>query len=130
MSLSKSNFKIAQSCGTKLYYTKNQYPSLNEGNEYMEILAEGGYMIGKLAQLMYPNGIEVKTESGTGYAIQETEALLAANENIVLFEAAISVNDKIIRIDILKKTGNHFDLIEVKSKSIDSRLKVNNGLPS
>ena len=58
MSLSKSNFKIAQSCGTKLYYTKNQYPSLNEGNEYMEILAEGGYMIGKLAQLMYPNGVD------------------------------------------------------------------------
>ena len=72
-------------------------------------------MIGKLAQLMYPNGVEVKTESGTGYAIQETEALLAANENIVLFEAAISVNDKIIRIDILKKTGNHLPVFSIQA---------------
>ncbi len=78
MSLSKSNFKIAQTCATKLYYTKNKYPSLNEGNEYLEILAEGGYMVGKLAQLLYPDGIEVKTENGTGYAIEETEKLLAS----------------------------------------------------
>ena len=128
MNLSKSNFKIAQTCATKLYYTKNKYPSLNEGNEYLEILAEGGYMVGKLAQLLYPEGIEVKTENGTGYAIEETEKLLASHKNITLFEAAISVNDKIIRIDILKKTDTHFDLIEVKSKSIDSRLTPK-GLP-
>ena len=124
MGLSKSNFKIAQTCATKLFYAKNQYPSLNTGNEYLEILAEGGYMVGKLAQLLYPEGIEVLTENGTDYAIAETEKLLANYDSITLFEAAISVNSKIIRVDILKKTGNHYDLIEVKSKSIDSRLNA------
>lgn len=120
--LSKSDFKLAQSCPTKLYYKKNNYAECTEGDEYLQLLADGGYMVGKLAQLLYPEGIEVKTESGTGYAVLETEALLSGNENMTLFEAAISVDNKIIRIDILRKMGNDFHLIEVKSKSMDSRV--------
>jgi len=120
--LSKSNFKIAQTCATKLYYAKNQYPKNTDTNEYMAMLAEGGYMVGKLAQLLYPEGIEVKTENGSNYAVKETEELLSTHENITLFEAGISVNNKIIRVDILRKIGNAIEIIEVKSKSIDSRI--------
>jgi hypothetical protein len=118
--LSKSDFKIARDCPTKLYYKKKGYPNSNEENEYMMYLAEGGYLIGKYAQLLYPVGIEVKTDNGTGYALEETKELLANNKKITLFEPAIESGSKIIRIDILKKDGNKFDLIEVKSKSWNS----------
>jgi hypothetical protein len=118
--LSKSDFKIARDCPTKLFYKKKGYPNSNEENEYMMYLAEGGYLIGKYAQLMYPDGIEVKTDSGTGYAIIETKELLEKNKKITLFEAAVESAEKIIRIDILRKDGNKFDLIEVKSKSWNS----------
>ena len=91
--LSKSNFKIAQTCPTKLYYAKNQYPKNTDTNEYMAMLAEGGYMVGKLAQLLYPEGIEVKTEQGSNYAVKETEELLSSHENITLFEAGISIQE-------------------------------------
>lgn len=117
--LSKSDFKLARTCGAKLYYKKHQYPSSTEGNDYLELLAEGGYMIGKMAQLVF-DGIEVKTESGSQYAIEETEKLLAENENITLFEPAIESKGKLIRIDVLVKKGNSFQLIEVKSKSYSS----------
>ena len=120
--LSKSNFIIAQSCATKLYYATNKYPKNTDANEYMAMLAEGGYMVGKLAQLLYPEGIEVKTENGSNYAVKETEELLSSHENITLFEAGISINNKMIRIDILRKIGNTLEIIEVKSKSIDSRI--------
>ena len=73
--LSKSDFKIARTCPTKLYYKKLGFPQ-HEDNEYMALLARGGNMIGKLAQILYPEGIEVKTESGTKYAIEETKELL------------------------------------------------------
>jgi len=116
--LSKSDFKIAQSCPTKLYYKKMGFPSTND-NEYMALLAEGGYMVGKLAQLLFPEGIEVKTQKGTRYAVDETKELLK-QDKVTLFEPAIESEGKIIRIDILVKDGNHFDLIEVKSKSYDS----------
>ena len=122
--LSNSNFIIAQSCATKLYYATNKYPKNTDTNEYMAMLAEGGYMVRKLAQLLYPEGIEVKTENGSSYAVKETEELLSSHENITLFEASISINNKIIRIDILRKIGNTLEIIEVKSKSIDSRIDI------
>lgn len=117
--LSKSDFKVAQTCATKLFYKKNGYPSSDQHNEYLLMLADGGYMIGKMAQLLYEPGIEITTEKGTSDAISKSEELLR-QPNIVLFEPAISVNNKLIRIDILVKTGDSFQLIEVKSKSFDS----------
>lgn len=120
--LSKSDFKVAQSCPTKLYYKKNNYPSQKDGNDYLALLADGGFMIGKLAQLLYPEGKPVVEGRGKqNQAIQETERLLAENEKITLFEPAILVNNQLVRIDILVKSGNHFQLIEVKSKSYNSQ---------
>lgn len=119
--LSKSDFKVAQTCPTKLYYKKNKYPSQKDGNDYLALLADGGFMIGKLAQLLYPEGKEIVEGRGKqNEAIQETGRLLGENENITLFEPAILVNNKLVRIDILVKKGNHFQLIEVKSKSYNS----------
>ncbi len=119
--LSKSDFKVAQTCPTKLYYKKKKYPSLKDGNEYLALLADGGFMIGKLAQLLYPGGIEIVEGRGRqNEAILETERLLSENESITLFEPAILVNNQLVRIDILVKKGNNFQLIEVKSKSYNS----------
>lgn len=81
----------------------------------MQMLAEGGYIIGKLATIIYP-GFEIK--GTTAEALLKTTELLQ-QENITLHEAAIQSGQKIIRIDILKKTGNIFELIEVKAKSFD-----------
>ena len=115
--LSKSDFKIAQSCPAKLWYKKHQFPTATEGNEYMMMLADGGYMVGKMAQLLYPKGINI--EGRTDGAIERTEKLLE-QRSVTLFEAAIESKHKLIRVDILEKKGNTFNLIEVKSKSFDS----------
>jgi len=47
--LSKSKYKLAISCPTKLYYASNttQYPNSNDENDFLQSLAEGGYQIGK-----------------------------------------------------------------------------------
>lgn len=116
--LSKSDFKVAHTCATKLWYKKHGFPTTTDENEYMKMLADGGFMFGKLAMLLFPEGIEV-----TGLipeAIASTEALLANNTNITLFEPAISINNQLVRVDVLVKTGNEIKVIEVKSKSFDS----------
>ncbi len=114
--LSKSDFKVAMDCAAKLWYKKHRYPSMMQNNEYMEMLADGGYMIGKMAQLLYKEGILIEGKSDECIAC--TEELLQL-ENVILFEPAISINNKLIRIDVLVKKGNVFEIIEVKSKSID-----------
>ena len=122
--LSKSDFKIASTCSKKLVYKKASFQTLNDTNEYMEMLAEGGYVIGKYAQLNYPNGIEVNGDS-IDIAITETKKHVEQNENITLFEATFSSNGKVVRTDILEKEGNVINIIEVKSKSYDSGDEVN-----
>ncbi len=114
--LSKSDFKIASNCAKKLQYKKEKYPSALEGNDFMEMLAEGGYIVGKLATILY-SGIEINGNTEEAVALTE---LLLQKENITLHEAAIQSGQKIIRIDILEKKGNVFNLIEVKAKSFNS----------
>lgn len=73
--LSKSDFILACSCPKKFVYKKAGYPTTNDTNEYMQILAKGGYIIGLYAQLMFPDGIEIKSGSPEK-AAEETRQLL------------------------------------------------------
>lgn len=118
--LTKSRFKIAVECPTKLFYTGKgtEYADSMEGNEFLAMLAEGGYQVGALAKLRYPEGIEIREKSHAA-AEAETRDYLS-RDRIVLFEPAIRCGNFFIRIDILVKTGRTFELIEVKAKSYDS----------
>ena len=122
--LSKSDFKIAHDCPTKLYYKKKGYPNLKDKNEYLQHLARGGYMVGKLATLLYPSGILIDTGTDHEKAIKQTNSYLQ-KENVTLFEAAIECNRKLIRVDILEKQNKKVNLIEVKSKSYESTSDEN-----
>lgn len=117
--LSKSDFKVAHDCPTKLYYKKKYYPNQKELDEYLQHLAKGGYMVGKLATLLFPDGILIDTGTDHQEAIKKTNEYLV-QENVTLFEAAIESKEKLIRVDILEKLGDKINLIEVKSKSYET----------
>jgi hypothetical protein len=117
--LSKSDFKLASSCSKKLVYKKASYETMNDANEYLEMLAQGGHIIAKYAQLTYPDAVEVSGDS-IDAVIAETKKLIQENENITLLEATFLSNGKIVRTDILEKKGKILNIIEVKSKSHDS----------
>ncbi len=115
--LSKSDFKVARDCATKLFYKKNRYPTTLDDDGYMELLADGGFMVGKFAQLQNPAGVLV-AELDPDVAVRMTAAHMAT-ENIVLFEPAFLVGGCLVRIDVLEKVGQRLRLIEVKSKGYD-----------
>jgi hypothetical protein len=118
--LTKSRFKLAVECPTKLFYSGKgkEYRDTMAENDFLAMLAEGGYQVGALAKLRYPDGIEIE---GLGHAHAEAKTReVFSRENVVLFEPAIRVGDFFIRIDVLVKTGNRFELIEVKAKSYNS----------
>jgi len=118
--LTKSRFKMAVECPTKLFYANkaSEYKDLMAENDFLAMLAEGGYQVGELAKKLYPNGIEIH-EKEHALAEAKTRELLQ-QENVVLFEPAFRVGSFFIRIDILVKKGNIFELIEVKAKSYNS----------
>lgn len=117
----KSVFKLASECPTKPFYYKRKgtYANNDTENEFLMALAEGGFQVGELAKLYYPDGICVDTYNHEK-AIEITDKLLQ-RKNVVIFEAAIKYKNCFIRVDILEKKGNHVNLIEVKSKSFDSK---------
>ncbi len=118
--LTKSRFKLAVECPRKLFYTgkKDIYQDTMADDAFLEMLAEGGYQVGALAKLRYPEGIEIRE---TDHAAAEAATMkLLARDQVVLFEPAIRVGDFFIRIDMLVKDGNSFELIEVKAKSYNS----------
>src|SRR5438876_2735023 len=85
--LSKSDFKVARTCATKLYYRKLAYPSTRDDDEYLQFLADGGYMVEAIAKLLYPEGIEIGFDKGPEESGAETMRVLQAFETVTLFEA-------------------------------------------
>jgi hypothetical protein len=119
--LSKSRYKLALECPTKLFYTgKDQlYANQKVDDPFLLALAQGGFQVEELARMEYPEGILVECEHYQyNEAIEMTNELLR-QENVVIFEAAFARNNLFIRTDILVKKGDSIELIEVKAKSFD-----------
>jgi len=118
--LTKSRYKLALSCPTKLYYTnKEEYPNTQKEDSFLQALAEGGYQVGELAKCYYPGGHDI-TEAGYDAPLKHTNDLLQ-QENVIIYEAAILYKNFFIRVDVLEKTGNKINLIEVKAKSFSDK---------
>ena len=114
--LTKSRFKMAVECPTKLYYASNKaYANTNNENEFLAMLADGGFQVGELAKLMYPGGIEVSTKNVEDAVAQTAELL--KQENVTVFEPAIVHGHFLVRVDVLIKRGQVLEVIEVKAKS-------------
>jgi hypothetical protein len=118
--LTKSRFKAALECPTKLfYYGKPDYANLMNDDDFMQALCEGGYQVGELAKYYYPGGHDVKP-LGYEESLAETNELLK-QENVIIYEAAIKFEHIFIRADVLKKEGKRIELIEVKAKSFKGK---------
>ena len=131
--LSKSRFVQGLGCPQKLVYGRDSKVYRNRSSEdsFLASLAEGGFQVGELAKAHFPGGHDVKPIN-QAEALAETNALLA-QENVVIFEAAIQFENCFIRVDVLEKIGNRFRIHEVKAKSYsldeDGDLLTKKGVP-
>jgi hypothetical protein len=122
--LTKSRFKLAIECPTKLHYAKreNGYRNRNENNEFLASLADGGHQVGSLAKFKYhPDPIRAGITIDTldkEEALRRTRERLEQPGRVVIAEAALEYGSCFVRVDILVRNGNQVDLIEVKSKSV------------
>ena len=115
--LSKSDFKLARTCDAKLFFRENAYPDNRESSPYLQLLADGGYMVEALAKARYP-GVQL----GYGGAVAEGFARTLEHlrqDRVTLFEATLLVGRQQARVDILQKEGRVVRLVEVKAKSFN-----------
>src|SRR5690348_3150819 len=97
--LSKSDFKLARTCATKLYYKELRYPQTLDDNEYLELLAEGGYMVELLAKQLFPDGVTM--EYGRDPEADSRETVARLQGDCTLFEATLLHGHRLARVDIL-----------------------------
>ncbi len=128
--LTKSRFKLALECPSKLFYTRNkEYEDQTNDDTFMQALAKGGYQVGELAKYKYCK--DPIAENITIATLNEEEALQMTavkllQDNVVIAEAAFLYNNLFVRVDLLVKTNNQIKLIEVKSKSYSEEVKFIN----
>ena len=135
--LTKSRYRMACECPTKLFYTKKSkeepaYIDNGIDDPFLAALRDGGFQVGELARHYYGKGVLIN-EVNEAKALKQT-AIEMAKPQALIFEAAFLYENLFIRADIVQKTGNSIRLIEVKSKSINpsdpkDSLFTDKGLP-
>jgi len=116
--LTKSRFKLALECPTKLFYTKKkEYADQKLDNVFLKALANGGFQVGELAKCYFPGGHDI-VELDYEISLSKTSELLKLEE-VTIYEAAFLFENLFIRADVVVKKGNKIFLYEVKAKSID-----------
>lgn len=115
--LSKSDFVLARTCDAKLFFRENGYPESRETDAYLQLLAEGGYMVEALAMAKRADGIALEF-GNPGDDFRRTIELLE-RDRVTIFQATILWSRRLVRADIVEKHGNAVKLLEVKSKSFD-----------
>jgi hypothetical protein len=117
--LTKSRFIQAVSCPTKLVYSGDpRYVDKSKEDEFLKMLAEGGFQVGELAKVMFPGGVEV-TDRRFEEQADRTRTLLMQTD-CTIFEGTFIFDNWLVRVDIIRKIGDELELIEVKAKSFDS----------
>ena len=126
--LSKSRFKQALSCPTKLYYgTKgNNYADNNADDPFMAALAEGGYQVGELAKFLVsedPVGEDITiNELDYEKSLAQTKEKRDKGGKVVIAEAAFAYKDYFVRTDLFVEERDTIKLYEVKAKSWDEKV--------
>ena len=118
--LSKSRFKLGLECPNKLFYAgKKEYANKKVDDPFLEALAQGGFQVEELARMHYPGGILIEGQDWDYEFLWNKTQKLLEQDNVIIYEAAFLVDGLFIRTDILVKTENDIELIEVKAKSYE-----------
>lgn len=123
--LTKSRFKLALDCVSKLHYTgkKDVYADESMDDPFREALAEGGFQVGELAKFEfcddpYHPPITIETLDYER-SLEETQKRLNSSKDVVIGEAAFQYGSLFVRTDLIVKSGKLIKVYEVKSKSFD-----------
>jgi len=128
--LTKSRFKLALKCETKLFYTnkKDIYADQSLDDSFLQALAEGGFQVGELAKFHFcddPGGEKMTVESlDHDVALKETQKRINEGK-VVIAEGAFRFEHLFIRADVIQifPEKKILNLFEVKAKSYDSKEK-------
>ena len=114
--LSKSTFIRSLQCQKSLYLYKNFYQLRDEISQERQYVFDRGLDVGRLAQQLFPGGIDVGWQSPKDYeqSVGRTNQCISEGINVI-YEASFVWNNVLIAADILVKEEGGWHIYEVKS---------------
>ncbi|MCX5814419.1 MAG: DUF2779 domain-containing protein [Proteobacteria bacterium] len=114
--LNKSLFIRALQCHKSLYLKKHQPDLAETPSEDQQARMESGQEVGILAQDLFPGGIEIPYE-GLSYDEQLARTDEAVRTGHTIYEGAFRYDNIFIKVDILYKGADGWELYEVKGST-------------
>lgn len=117
--LSKSSFLKGLQCEKQLYLYKHHYNWKDEISEGQQAIFERGHDVGKLAQNLFPQGVNASLGDPLKslQQVKLTKELIVKGEKVI-YEAAFLYNEVLVIADILvKEKNNKWKIYEVKSST-------------
>jgi hypothetical protein len=118
MTISKSQYLKGLQCHKALWLLKNKPELKFKVTEATQAIFSQGTEVGKLAQQLFPDGVEIEFDPKNFKGmIAETKKLLGQNPNITIYEATFDYDSCFAMVDILKQTPSGIEIYEVKSST-------------
>ena len=115
--LSKSKIIAGRQCERRIWLEVHR-PDLREFSDSQAARLEQGTAFGELARTLLGPGELVECGFDIPAAVSRTKALLESSKPPRhIFEAALSHQNVVVRVDALRRVGKAYELIEVKSST-------------
>jgi hypothetical protein len=123
--LSKSSFIHGVQCEKHLYLYKFHYNEMDQLSEMQKAIFKRGTDVGKLAQQIYPGGIDAspKTQFEYDKAVKLTKELLEKKQKVV-YETSFNFSDVLAVADIVVNEKAGLKVYEVKSSTSISETYI------
>tara|TARA_B100000963_G_scaffold99263_1_gene85796 strand:+ start:1291 stop:2784 length:1494 start_codon:yes stop_codon:yes gene_type:complete len=115
--ITKTNFIEGMQCQRCFWFKYNNYKDSKEDDPLAQQRLEDGEEVGQKIKETFPKGIDIPFLD-RDYSKMHKLTLDAINGGAeVIFEGSFLVGGVFIRVDVMKKTPNGWDIYEVKSSS-------------
>ena len=120
--LSKSLFKLGLGCPLRIKHAlaRPALPQRSSDDEYLRMLAEGGYMFEQLVRIYHP-GEDLYVPGDSPETASARTITKVKSGDGTLHEATFAHAGLMARTDMVRVHGDFIDLIEVKSASAEAR---------
>ena len=123
MNLSKSRYCRGLQCKKMLWLEKNKPEVMEE--ETNEDILEQGNAVHEVARYLFGEHVNITYNDLLSEMIKDTYRTMESYKDVVITEASFNYDKNFCSVDILKKTGDKYEIYEVKSSTELKDIYIN-----
>ena len=115
--ITKSNYVVGHQCQRCFWFKYNKYKDPSEDDQQAQQRMRDGEYVGEEVKKTFPEGIEIPFLGGDYAKMYRLTKEAIFSDIEVIFEGSFLVDGVFIRVDVMQRTPDGWDIFEVKSSS-------------